>query len=74
MELIKDKNKIRWNETGKLITETTLEEIWQTLSKIYDLKGLQNRHLVAFLKVRLFVENIREGKKQYSSKAKGLII
>ena len=25
MELIKDKNKIRWNQTGKLITDPTLD-------------------------------------------------
>ena len=32
------------------------------------------KFLVAFLKVKLFVENLRKGKKQYSSKTKGLII
>ena len=25
MQLIKDKNKIRWNQTGKLITDPTLD-------------------------------------------------
>ena len=63
MQLIKDKNKIRWNQTGKLITEPNLDffnkklnvqvskqEIWQTLLKIYDFKGLKNRNLVVFLK------------------------
>ena len=37
----------------------------QTFRKIYDLKGLKKRNLVAFLKVKLFVENLREGKKQH---------
>ena len=44
--------------------------IWQTLSKMYDLKGVKNRNLVAFLYVKLFVENLREWKKQYISKTK----
>ena len=50
------------------------QDIWQTLSKIYDLKGLKNRSLVAFPKVKLLVENLREGKKQYSLKTKGVAI
>ena len=28
MQLIKDKNKIRWNQTGKLITDPTLDFFW----------------------------------------------
>ena len=76
MQLIKDKNKIRSNQTGKLITDPTLDffnkrlnvkflnnKFGQTVSKIYDLKGLKSRNLVAFLKVKLFVENLRKGKK-----------
>ena len=31
----------------------------QTLSKIYDLKDLKKRNFVAFLLVKLFVENLR---------------
>ena len=42
------------------------QDILQKFSKIYDLKDLkkkEKKNLVAFLKVKLFVENLREGKK-----------
>ena len=42
--------------------------------KVFDLKGLTNTNLGVFLKVKLSLENLREGKKQYFSKTKGLII
>ena len=42
----------------------------QTLPKVYNLKGLDERNLAAFLSVKLFVENLRQGKKQYLTKQK----
>ena len=37
---------------------------------MYDLKGLKNRNLVTFLKVKLFVENLRAGKNSIFQKQK----
>ena len=51
------------------------QEILQKLPKIYDLKGPEKRNLLAFLQVNFFVENLREGKKQYlKNKAKDFMI
>ena len=55
---------------GKFITDPTLEFFDKRLKKIYDLKGLKNRNVVAFLKVKLFVENLPEEKKTVFSKNK----
>ena len=75
MQLINDKNEIRWNQTGQLITDPTLDFLIKDLMfsfqtrnlanryKICDLKGLKNRNPVGFLKVKLFVDNLRQGKK-----------
>ena len=38
--------------------------MWETLAKIYDLKGFEKRNLAGFLQVKLFAKSLREGKKQ----------
>ena len=67
---------IRWNQTGKLIADPTLDFFHKRLNvQFLNKKFKKNRNLVAFLKVKLFVENLQcEGKKQYSSKTNGFII
>ena len=61
MKLIKNKNKIRWNQTEKFIIDPTLDfkkrldvqslskKFGKHCQKIYDLHGLKNRKLVSFL-------------------------
>ena len=74
------------NQTGKFFTDPTLDFLIKDLMFSFETRNLantfknlwsqslKNRNLVAFLKVKLFVENLREGKKQYFSKTKGFII
>ena len=75
MKLIEDKNKIRWNKTGRLIIDPTLdfnkrlnvESLNKKFGKRFQKSMiLKIRDLVAFLKVNLFVENLCEEEKQYS--------
>ena len=48
----------------KQLNMKSLNKKSQTLSKIYGIKSLEKRNLaVAFLKVKLFMETLREGEK-----------
>ena len=67
MRLIKDQNKTRWNQLGKVITDLTLD----FFNKRLNVQFLNNKLGKHFQKS---MENLREGKKQYSSKTKCLTI
>ena len=50
------------------------KKYWKHFQKSMILKAWEKRNHEPFLWVTLFVENLREGKKQYFSKRKDLII
>ena len=67
MRLIKDQNKTRWNQLGKVITDPTLDFFNKRLN-VHFLNKKLGKHF------QKSMENLREGKKQYSSKTKCLTI
>ena len=83
MQLIKDKNKIRWKQSEKLIIDPTLEFnkrlIIHLLNKKFGqhfqkpmilIKGLKNRKLVAFLKLNCLWKTSVKGKNSTPQKQK----